>query len=77
MNEQSILKIAANHIEKGGYVVYYDFSELKPANQSGRWYWFPIKDCLLEHGYSVHESRHRADWNNCGYSGDKTHFHKN
>jgi len=77
MNEERILEIAADHVEKDGYVVYDDFSELKPVNQTGNQYLFGIKLWLRAHGYRLHERRSRADWNNCGYPGDSTHFHRN
>lgn len=76
LNEQDILEVAADHLEKDGYVVYDDFSVLKPVNQTGNRYLFRVKQCLLEHGYRVHERRHRAEWANCGYPGESTHFHR-
>jgi hypothetical protein len=74
---QSIHEIAADHVERDGYVVYDDFSELKPVNLAGNRYLFRIKNWLLEHGYRVHERRNRGEWSNCGYPGDNTHFHRN
>jgi hypothetical protein len=77
LTDESILEIAADHVEKDGYVVYDDFSELKPVTQSGNQYLFRVKNWLLAHGYRLHERRHRADWSNCRYAGDNTHFHAN
>jgi hypothetical protein len=77
LSEDTILEIAADHVEKDGYVVYDDFSELKPVTQTGNRYLFGVKNTLLVHGYRLHERRHRAEWDNCGYPGDNTHFHGN
>ena len=75
-NEQRILEIAADHVEKDGYVAYDDFIELKPVDQIGSMHLFPVKLCLIKRGYSVHEARNRAEWSGCGYPGRKTHFHR-
>lgn len=76
MSEQRILDIAADHVEKDGYVAYKDFIELRPVDQIGSMYLFPIKGCLTKRGYSAHEARYRAQWSGCGYPGHKTHFHR-
>lgn len=53
MNEQSILEIAAGHVEKDGYVVYDDFSEQRPINQTGNKFLFFVRRCAL--GQSIGE----------------------
>lgn len=75
MNERGILEIAAHHAEEDGYVVYDHFSGLKPVGKNGNQYLFVVKNCLLQHGYRVHERRHRTEWTKCGYPGRSTHFH--
>jgi hypothetical protein len=75
--EKRVLEIAADHLEKDGYVVYDDFIALKPVDQIGSMSLFPIKLCLQKRGYGVHEGRYQAQWNGCGYPGRKTHFHSN
>ena len=64
-------------MENDGWVVYADFEELRPPNQSGNKFFFPVKKLLTERGYRVHERRSRHDWTNCDYPGDHTHFHAN
>lgn len=76
MNQRRILEIAADHVEKDGYVAYADFIELKPVDQIGSTYLFPVKACLKKHGHICHEAQHRAQWIGCGYPGRKTHFHR-
>lgn len=77
MNEQRIVEIAADHVEKDGYVVYDDFDEQRPVNQTGNKWLFFIRRCLLESGYYIHMRRSAHEWRNCGYPGDHTHFHRN
>ena len=77
MNEQRILEIAADHVEQDGHVVYDAFEEQRPVNQTANKFLFVIKRCLLESGYYVHERRKSAEWSNCGFPGDHTHFHRN
>lgn len=75
LSEAAILEIAAVRLERDGYLDYADFEELRPVGQTGNRYLFAVKLCLLDNGYRVHERRHRAEWGNCGYPGDNTHFH--
>lgn len=70
-----VLRIPTDRLEKDGYVTYDDFGDLRPVGQTGNRWLFAVKVCLLEHGYRVHERRLRAEWPNCGYAGNSTHFH--
>jgi hypothetical protein len=76
MNEHRILEIAASHVERDGYVVYEDFEEQRPVNQTGNKFLFFIRRRLLEGGYQIHMRRNAAEWSNCGYPDDHTHFHR-
>ncbi len=71
--EPEILRIAAG---KPDFVVYDDFSKLRPSNTGDGYWLFRVKEILRRNGYMCHEARKRDDWGNCGYSGTKTHFHK-
>ena len=71
--ESEVLRIAAG---KPDFVVYDDFSKLRPSNTGDGYWLFRVKEILKRNGYTCHEARKRDDWGNCGYSGTKTHFHR-
>jgi antitoxin HicB len=71
--ESEVLGVAAS---KPDLVVFDDFSKLRPSNKAGGFYLFKIKEILKRSGFTCHEAGKRQDWGNCGYSGNKTHFHR-
>jgi hypothetical protein len=77
MNELRLLEIAADHVERDGYVLYGDFDEQRPVNQTGNKFLFFVRRCLLEGGYYIHMRRNAAEWGMCSYPGDHSHFHRN
>jgi hypothetical protein len=76
MNKRRILEIAAEHVQRDGFVVYNDFEVERPPKESGGHSLWIIKRWLLEdQRHEAHERRHHATWTHCGYSGKHTHFH--
>ena len=71
ITEEQILEIAEPLPSSFEYEPFYD---LGSGNHNK--YLFRVKTVLLKNKYICHESRNSPSWDNCGYTGNKTHFHK-